>query len=62
MLKAAVVEDHVHDHLQPFGMCLVAELAVVVVGAEAGIYTVVVRRGIAVVGCKTVVSVGGVVL
>ena len=62
VLKAAVVEDHVHHHLQPFLMSLVAETAVVFVGAEAGIHAIVVGCGIAVIGRVAVLGVWRVVL
>ena len=61
MLEAAVVEDHVHDYLDAFLVCLVAEPAVFVVGAEAWVYAVVVCCGVAMVRALCAV-VGGVVL
>ena len=50
VLKARVVEDHVHHHLQAFSMCLVAQAAVVIVSAEARVYAIVVGGSIAMVG------------
>ena len=50
MFEARVVENHVHHHLQPFLMGLVAQLTIVVVRTKAGVNTIVVRGGIAVIG------------
>ena len=62
MLKAAVVEDHIHHHLQSLLVAVVNQLTVFLVGAEAGIYAVVVGAGIAVIGAPGVHLVGRVVL
>ena len=50
MIVGAVVEDHVHDHLQSLLVAVVDELAILLVGAEARIHLIVIGRGIAVVG------------
>ena len=50
VLETAVVENHVHHHLESFAMRLVDELPVFVVGAESGIHSVVVGGSIAVIG------------
>ena len=57
VLAAAVVENHVHHHLQPALVRAVHELLELLVRAEAAVYLVVIRDGIAVVG-----AVGHVVL
>ena len=62
MLEARVVEDHVHNHLQPFLVGLVTQTAVVGIGTEARVHLVVVRRGIAVIGRVAVLRVGRVVI
>lgn len=49
MLIAAMVENHVHNHLQPLLMGLVDELAILLVGAEAGVNFVIVGCGIAMI-------------
>ena len=49
MVYAAMVENHVHHNFDATLVCLGYQLAVFFVGAEAGVYLVVVRRGIAVV-------------
>ena len=61
MLKAAVVEDHVHHHLQAFGMSLIAETLIVIVGTEARVHTVVIGSGITVISRKTVLLIGRVI-
>ena len=50
VVAAAVVEDHVHHHLHAFLVGLVDQSLVILVGAEAWVYAVVVCRGIAMVG------------
>ena len=50
MLKTTMVEDHIHHNLQSFGMRLIAESPVIVITSETWIYTVVVRRCIAMIG------------
>ena len=50
MLEAAVVEDHIHYHLQAFLMTGINQLSVLLVGTETRINTVVVGTGIAVIG------------
>ena len=62
MLEATVVEDHIHHHLQSFLVSLGHESAILLVGAETRIHTIVVGGGIAVVGAVAVVGVGRVVL
>ena len=49
MLIAAMVENHVHNNLQPLLMSLVDELAILLVGTEAGVNFVIVGCGIAVI-------------
>ena len=61
MLESTVVEDHVHDDFQPFGMRFVGQPPVFGVGSEARIHSVVVGGGVAVVGAEAVV-VGRIVL
>ena len=62
MLIAAVVEDHIHHHLQPFLMGFVAEALVVLVAAKSGIHLVIVRGGIAVIGREAVLLIRRVIL
>ena len=62
MFISAVIEDHVHHHLEAVLVGLADELSVLVVGAEARVYLVVVGRGIAVIGGVVVVSVGRIIL
>ena len=50
MLETRVIENHVHHHLQSLRMSLIAESAIVLVRAESWVNTIVVRRGIAVIG------------
>ena len=49
MLEAAVVEYHVHDDFYAFLVCLVAESAIFLVGAEAWVYAVIVCCSVAMV-------------
>ena len=62
MFKATVVEDHVHHDLETFGVGLVAEPAIVLVGAEAGIHLIIVCGGVAMVGRVTVFRIWRIVL
>ena len=48
MFEATVIENHVHNDLQSLLVTLVDESAVVGIGTEAWIYTIVVGAGIAV--------------
>ena len=57
MVTAAVVENHVHHHLQALAVSLVDETAIIVVGAEAWVNLVVIGGSIAVVG-RVVVAIG----
>ena len=61
MVVAAVVEDHIHHDLQTFGMRLVGEFPVFLVGAETWVHAVVVGSGIAMISAVAVL-VGRVVL
>ena len=61
MFESAVVEDHVHHYLQAFGVRLVTQAAVLFVGAEAWVYTVIVGRSVAMIRALAVI-VGRVVL
>ena len=61
MLEAAMVENHVHHHLQPVPVRLVGQSPIVGIGAEARVYLVEVCRRIAVIGAGAV-TVGRVVL
>ena len=49
MVYATVVEDHVHYNLDAALVDFLNQLAVFLIGAEAGIYFVIIGRGIAVV-------------
>ena len=62
VLKAAVVEDHVHHYLQAFLMGLVAKQFVFLVRAKARIHLIIIGGGIAVVGRETIFRVRRVVL
>ena len=57
MLETAVVENHVHHHLQSLTVCVSHELSVVVVCAEARVYAVVVGRSVSVI--RTALAVVG---
>ena len=61
MLKATMVENHIHDNLQPFCVCIVNKLTIFCVAAEARVNLVVVGSGIAVIGAYSAI-VGRVVL
>ena len=61
MFKAAMVENHVHHHLQPFLMCLVNQFPIVGIGTETRIHPIVVCGGIAVIGREAVLVVGRIV-
>ena len=61
MLESAVVENHVHHHLQSLFMSVGNEPAVVFVGSEPWVHLIVVCRGISVV-CALFAVVGRVVL
>ena len=56
-----MVENHVHHHFQPMLVCFVAESAVVIIAAEARVYLIIIRGGIAMIG-TIAVTVGRVVL
>ena len=62
VLETAVVEDHIHHHLQALGMGLVYQTAVVGISTETGVDAVVVRRGVAVIGGVALLVVRRVVL
>ena len=57
---SAVVEYHVHHNLQSFAVGFICQTTVVSVGAEAWIYAIVVRSGIAMIA--TALSVAGTVI
>ena len=61
VFESAMVEDHVHHHFQSVLMCVGDERAILLIGAEARVYAVVVGGGVAVVGAEAVVGVGRVV-
>ncbi len=61
MFEATVIENHVHNDLQSLLVALVDESAVVGIGTEARIYTIVVGAGIAVI-CGPLTHIGRVVL
>ena len=50
MVESAMVENHVHNHLQTFAVSLVYKTLILVVGTETWVYTIVVGSGIAVIG------------
>ncbi len=50
MLKSTVVEDHVHYHFQPLGVCLIYQTAILIVSAKSWVHTIVVGCGIAMIG------------
>ena len=54
MLKAAVVENHIHHHLQTMLMGFVRQSAIVLIGAEARVYAVIVCGRIAMIRAGTV--------
>ena len=62
VLETAMVEYHVHNDFQTLLVGFADKAAVVVVGAEARVNTIVVGSGIAVIGGEAVVRVGRVVL
>ena len=61
VLQTAVVENHIHNDFQSFGVSLIGESLILLVGTEARVNTVVVGSGIAVIGAEAVV-VGRIVL
>ena len=54
MLKAAVVENHIHHHLQTMLMGFVRQSAIVLIGAETRVNTVIVCGCIAMIGAGAV--------
>ena len=50
MVETAMIENHVHHHLQSLAVSLVHKTLILVVGSEAWVYTIVVGSGIAVIG------------
>ena len=61
MVTAAVVENHVHHHLESSTVGLITQAAVFLVGAKARVHLVVVGRGITVIG-RVAMTVGRIVL
>ena len=62
VLKATVVENHIHHDLQTLGMGLVAEMFVVVVRAKTGIHLVIIGCGITMISGEAVLCIRRVVL
>lgn len=50
MLRATVVDNHIHDDADAFGAGQISQLAVFLIGAEAGVHLVEIGGRIAVVG------------
>ena len=50
MVESAMVENHVHNHLQTFAVSLVYKTLILVVGTETWVYTIVVGSGITMIG------------
>ena len=61
MLKAAMIENHVHHHLQTLAVGLVDETLILLIGSEARVDAIIVGRGVAVVGGAGAIA-GAVVL
>ena len=57
-----MIEYHIHDHLQTFGMSLITKLSIVIIRTETRIYAIIVRGSIAMIGRETVLLIRGVVL
>ena len=55
MLKTAVVEYHVHHHLEAVAVRLVSQPPIFLVGTKAWVHLVIVGGGITVVGAESVV-------
>ena len=49
MVETAMIENHVHHHLQSLSMSLIHETLILVIGAEARVHAVIVCSGVAMV-------------
>ena len=62
MLKATVVEDHIHHDLKSLLVGLITEQLILLVRAEARVYLIIIGGSIAVIGRIAILGIGRIVL